>query len=86
MQAKIKALEEKETWVLVPLPEDKRAIGCKWVYKTKFNHDDSLDKHKARLVEKDFSQTKGVDYEETFAPVSKMTTLRSLIAIGASKS
>lgn len=60
-------------------------IRCKWVYKTKFHPNGFVDRYKTRLVAKGLSQTKKIDFEETFVPISKMTTLRVLIALGASK-
>jgi len=61
------------------------AIGCKWIYRTKFHLDDSVDKHKARLVAQGYSQQFGVSYNETFAPTAKMTTVRTLLAVAAKK-
>lgn len=76
----LNSLKDNNTWKIVELPPNKRVIGCKWVYKTKFNPDGSLDKYKARLVTKGYTQVEGMDYTETFAPVSWMTTLRTLLA------
>lgn len=86
MQEELKALEDNMTWSLVQLPPNRKAIGCNWVYKTKFMETRDIDKYKAHLVSKGFSQTKGIDYEETFAPVSKMSSLKTILALGASKS
>ena len=59
---KMDALDANETWDLVPLPEGKNVIGCKWVYKVKHNVDGSISKCKARLVAKGYGQIYGVDY------------------------
>ena len=85
MNEEMAALEANDTWELVPLPSGKKAIGCKWVYKTKHNVDGNIEHHKARLVAKGYAQTYGIDYEETFAPVAKMTTVRAVIAVAASR-
>uniref|UniRef100_A0A2N9GFN4 Integrase catalytic domain-containing protein n=1 Tax=Fagus sylvatica TaxID=28930 RepID=A0A2N9GFN4_FAGSY len=63
------------TWDLVDLPAGKSAIGCKWVYKIKTRSDGTVDRYKARLVAKGFTQEYGIDYEETFAPVARLSSL-----------
>lgn len=81
MQAEITALEVNKTWFIVPLPLGHRHIGCKWVFKIKYNSDGNVERYKARLIVKGFIQRKGIDYTETFAPVAKLTTLRCLLVI-----
>ncbi|MDM1593474.1 reverse transcriptase domain-containing protein [Escherichia coli] len=85
MDEEMAALDANKTWELVPLPEGKKAIGCKWVYKVKHNSDGSISRYKARLVAKGYAQTHGIDYEETFAHVAKMAIVRAVIAVAASK-
>ena len=58
-------------------------IGLKWVYKTKYKEDGTIQKHKARLVAKGYSQQPGVDFNETFAPVARMETIRTMLALAA---
>jgi len=82
---KMAALDANATWELVALPEDKKVIGCKWVYKVKHNVDGSVSKYKARLVAKGYAQTYGIDYEETYSPVAKMTIVRTIIVMAATK-
>lgn len=71
------------TWVMLDLPLGKKPIGCKWVDKIKYKVDGTLDKYKAHLVAKGFSQHEGIDYEETFASTTKMSTIRLVLAMVA---
>ncbi|GKF31086.1 retrovirus-related pol polyprotein from transposon RE2 [Tanacetum coccineum] len=81
MQEELAALVENKTWSIVSLPKGKHDVGSRWVFKTKFNSDGSVDRHKARLVSQGFTQQYGVDYKETFAPIVKMTTIRVLLFV-----
>jgi hypothetical protein len=67
MQSKITALQDNNTWVLTPLPPGKKAIGCKWVYKVKYKVDGTIERYKAQLVAKGYTQCEGLDYHETFS-------------------
>lgn len=76
-------MKKKNTWELVPCPDSKEIIGVKWIYKRKLNHDGSLRKRKARLVAKGYSQQAGIDFNETYAPVARLDTIRTICALAA---
>jgi hypothetical protein len=79
------AIEENKTWVLCDLLPNRRDIGLKWVFKVKHNEQGAVVKHKTRLVVKGYAQRRGIDYDEVFAPVARLDTVRLLISLGALK-
>ncbi len=85
MDEEMASLDANAIWELVALPKDKKTIGCKWVYKVKHNADGSMSRYKARLVAKGYAQTYGIDYEETYSSVAKMTIVRVIIAMVVAK-
>ncbi|KAM2999420.1 hypothetical protein FF2_040954 [Malus domestica] len=86
VEEELSMIEKNGTWELVYRPSDKHVIRVKWVFKTKLNLDCSIQKNKARLVAKGYVQKPGIDYNETFAPVARLDTIRTLIALTAQRS
>nr|GEY75768.1 integrase, catalytic core [Tanacetum cinerariifolium] len=84
-QANSTALEKNGTWTLKELPEGKRHIDSKWVYKTKFKSNGEVERYKDRLVTKGCTQKEGVDYHETFSPVANLVTVRTLLVVATKK-
>jgi len=85
MQREIHALEKNDTWVIDDLLPNKKALGCKWVYKIKYHSDGTVERFKARLVIFENHQVAGVDYTESFALIAKMTTVQVFLAVAAAK-
>jgi hypothetical protein len=83
MAEEIVALEQTGTWDLVPWPPRVHSITFKWVYKVKTHSDGSLERYKARLVARDFQQEQDRDYDETFALVTNMTTIYTLLTVSS---
>ena len=83
MDEEIGAIKKNDTQELTDLPQGHKAIGVKWVYKTKTNQDGEVEKYKARLVAKGYKKRYGIDYDEVFAPVARVDTIRLLTTIAA---
>ncbi|GJV48935.1 zinc finger, CCHC-type containing protein [Tanacetum coccineum] len=85
MKTELESIVKNNTWKLVPLPKGFVPIGLKWLFKIKRNADGSIMKYKARLVAKGYVQQPGIDFDEVFAPVARLETIRLLIALAAGK-
>jgi hypothetical protein len=85
MQEEYNSILKNQTWDLVPLPYGRKLVRCRWVYRTKSATDGHISRCKARLVAKGFQQVHGIDYDETFAPVAKMDSIRLTLAIVTTK-
>ena len=85
MEKELIALETNGTWVFTSLHYGKKALTFKWIYKTKFMANGSVERHKPRLVIRGFKQVKDKDYKHTFSPVAKLTAVRVFIALAIVK-
>jgi hypothetical protein len=79
-ERRVRSVEENQTWELTDLPEGKKAVGCKWVFTLKQSTEGKIERYNAKMVARGYSQTYGIDYDETFAHVAKMNIVRILIS------
>jgi hypothetical protein len=84
MNEEYRSLMENDTWDLVTIPKGRKLVRCKWVYKTKYASYGSVERHKARLVSKGFSQVEGIDYNTTFSHVAKMNSIHLVLSLTTS--
>ena len=84
MQEEMDSLLENKTWELVKLPKERKALQNKWVYRIKQDGEGKKERYKARLVVKGFAQKEGIDFNEIFSPVVKMSSIRVVLGLVAS--
>ncbi|KMQ87258.1 retrovirus-related pol polyprotein from transposon tnt 1-94 [Lasius niger] len=85
MEEEIASLKENSTWSLVELPAGCKAISNRWIYRVKRNAEGEISRYKARLVVRGFSQREGIDFNETFSPVARFDTIRTVLSIAANE-
>ncbi|GJX53781.1 zinc finger, CCHC-type containing protein [Tanacetum coccineum] len=83
MEIELDSINKNNTWTLTTLPPNQKAIGLKWVFKTKRDAKGNIIKYKARLVAKGYVQEQGIDFDEVFAPVARIETVRLILALAA---
>ncbi|GKF47802.1 ribonuclease H-like domain-containing protein [Tanacetum coccineum] len=81
MNAEIEALNRNHTWIITDLRANRKPIGCQWIFKIKYKANGEIERYKARLVAKGFNQREGIDFDETFSHILKISIVRCLIAI-----
>ena len=85
MQSELAEFERNKVWRLFPKPKDVSVIGLKWFFKNKTDKEGNVVRNKATLVVKGYSQQEGIDYEETFAPVTRLDSVRIFLAYATHK-
>lgn len=83
MQNELDAMATNNTWTVTPLPPGKHTVGCKWTYRIKYDANGNVERYKARLVAKGYTQQEGLDFSETYSPVAKLVTVKTLLAVAA---
>ena len=77
------SIRNNDVWEIVPRPKDKSVVSSKWIFKTKYSTNGSIEKYKAKFVAHGFSQNEGIDYDETFASVARYTSIRTILSLAS---
>ena len=85
MEEEIRMIEKNNTWELVAIPREREVVSLKWIYEIKLNQEGDIQKHKARLVARSFTPKPGIDFYETFSPVARLETIRTVIVVATQK-
>jgi hypothetical protein len=81
MEDEMRSMNANQVWKLEEIPKEAKTVGCKWVYKIKRDSKGNIDRFKTRLVAKDFTQREGIDYNETFSPISSKDYFKIIMAL-----
>jgi hypothetical protein len=81
MQEELRSMSSNDVWDLVQIPDGTKRVGCKWIYKTKYDSKEKIKRFKARLVAKGFTQREGINYTKTFYPISKKDSFRIIMTL-----
>jgi hypothetical protein len=85
MEEELSQIKKNDTWELVPRPKDKNVIGTNWVFRNKLDENGQVTRNKARLLCNGYAQIEGIDFEETYAPMARMESIRTILAYACSK-
>jgi hypothetical protein len=83
MGEEYQSIVKNDVWDVVPRPKEKSIVSSKWIYKTKHAADGSIEKYNARFLARGFSQKEGIDYEETFSPMVRYTSIKTILSLAA---
>ena len=83
MTDEYQSIMKNDVWDIVPKPKNKSVVSSKWIYKVKHSVDVSIEKYKAIFVSRGFSRKEGIDYEETFSPVARYTSIRTIMELAS---
>ena len=83
MVEEYQSIIKNDVWEIVPRPKDKSVVSSKWIFKTKHSEDGSIEKYKERFIARGFFQKEGIEYQETFAPLARYTSIRTFLDLAS---